>query len=241
MVDTQLVSGQGVKAYRCLTRETQEGDGESEMSYTLNLPETFIKANNARLDTGVTSICIPGGSAVRNEFSAPDFVVIPPNANIKIVESSTRQVRRLAHTGTQSTLIVRVSTPTESVTDSAAIITNTTFGIGGQKYSMAAQFNSCSDRKLKFVPASGFSVISNGVIELLLSESVAGRNIFDLGNPIIVAVKALLGIQNLNAAFSNVIVCMPFGTTFHAGGSNKWIAFAYVPGQFSYYNNGKKI
>ena len=239
MVDIQVAGGRAVKTYRCLTRETQEGDGESEMSYTLNLPDYFVNANKVTLDTGVSNICIPGGSAVRNEFSKPDFVVIPSTATIKFVESSSRRVRRLAKTGTRSTLIVRVTSPTESNTESASNLANAAFGIGGQQYSMSAQFNSCSAGKLNFVPASGFNDISNGVIELLLEESVTGRNIFDLENPMTIAVKTLLGIPDLYSAFSNVIFCMPFGTTFKAGGSKNWLAYAYTPGQFSYYNKGE--
>ena len=241
MVDIQVSGGQGVKTYRCLTRETQEGDGESEMSYTLNLPSYFINANKAKLDTGVSNICIPGGSAVRNEFSKPDFVVIPSGSSIKFVEDRTRHVRRLAQSGNRTTLIVRVSSSNDTHTDSAAILANAAFGVGGQQYSMSSQFNSCSAGKLNFVPASGFNVISNGVVELLLNESVVGKNIFDLENPMTIAVKNLLGVSDLYSTFSNVIFCMPVGTTFKAGGSNGWIAYAYVPGQFSYYNNGKSV
>ena len=238
VVDIQLASSEIVKTYRCLTRESQEGDGESEMSYTLNLPEYFVNASKITLDTGVSNICILGGSAVRNEFSKPDFVVIPSNASIRFVERSARHLRRLAQTGTRTTLIVRVTTPSESITESAAVLANAAFGTGGQQYSMSAQFNSCSAGKLNFVPASGFNIISNGVMELSLTESITGQNIFNLENPMTIAVKTLLSISDLYSAFSNVIFCMPFGTTYQAGGSKNWLAYAYVPGRFSYYNNG---
>ena len=51
--------------YRCITDETQEGDGESEMAYSINLPTAFVVANKEKLNTGVSSICIIGGSAIR--------------------------------------------------------------------------------------------------------------------------------------------------------------------------------
>ena len=239
MVHVQLPGGQGSRAYRCLTRETQEGDGESDMSYTLNLPESFIQANKATLDTGISNICIRGGSAVRNEISSPDFVVIPSTASISFVESSTRHVRRLAQTGTRTTLIVRVTSLGGPNADSAALLANAAFGIGGQPYSMSAQYTSCSAGKLNFIPASGFGIITDGVMELTLTVSVVGTNIFDLENPMTIAVSTLLGIPSLSAAFSNIIFCMPAGTTFFAGGKNDWLAYAYRPGQFSYYNYGK--
>ena len=147
------------------------------MSYTLNLPEAFINTNKDMLDTGLSNICILGGSAIRNDLSKPDFVIIPSRASITFVEDSTRHVRRLTHTGTRTTLIVRVTSATESVPESAAILADVAFGVGGQQYSMSDQFSSCSAGKLNFVPASGFSLIANGVIELLLRATVVGTNI----------------------------------------------------------------
>ena len=237
MVHIQLADRQGAKVYRCLTRETQEGDGESEMSYTLNLPISFINTNKVRLDTGISNICILGGSAVRNESSKPDFVVIPSGASITFVEDSARHVRRLVQTGTRTVLIVRVSSSNESVVDSAANLTNAAFGIGGQNYSMSSQYSSCSAGKLNFVPASGFRPITNGVIELLFNATFAGADISSFENPITIAVKTLLNISDLDTAFSNVIFCVPFGTL--SDGEADWIAYGYTPGEFSYYNDGK--
>ena len=209
------------------------------MSYTLNLPISFINANKGRLDTGISNICILGGSAVRNELSKPDFVVIPSRASITFVEDSARHVRRLALTGTRTTLIVRVSSPTESVVVSAANLANAAFGIGGQQLSFAAQYNSCSAGKLNFVPASGFTLITNGVMELLLNSTFVGENISDLENPMTIAVKTVLNVLDLNSAFSHVIFCVPSGT--FSSGQNDWVAYAYTPGEFSYYNDGKWI
>ena len=237
MVHIQFADRQGAKVYRCLTRETQEGDGESEMSYTLNLPLSFINANKAKLDTGISNICILGGSAVRNELSKPDFVVIPSRASITFVEGSARHVRRLVQIGTRTALIVRVSSSNETVVDSAASLTNAAFGIGGQQRSFAAQYNSCSAGKLNFVPASGFSLITNGVMELLLNTTFANVETSAFENPLTIAVKSLLNISDLDVAFSHVLFCIPFGTVF--GGSNTWAAYADTPGQFSYYNDGK--
>ena len=76
-----------------------------------------------------------------------------------------------------------MSSPSESIPESAAILADAAFGVGGQQYSMSPQFNSCSAGKLNFVPASGFSLITNGVMELMLSATVVGTNIFDLQNP----------------------------------------------------------
>jgi hypothetical protein len=76
------------------------------------------------------------------------------------------------------------------------------------------------------------------VIELQLNASVNNTNIFDLENTMKTAVKALLSVTDLGSTFSNIMFCMPYGTTFNANGSKNWLAYAYVPGQYSYYNNG---
>ena len=72
--------------YRCITDETQEGDGESEMAYSINLPTAFVVAYKEKLDTGVSSICIIGGSAIRTAFGKPDYVIIPPKLEFTLLQ-----------------------------------------------------------------------------------------------------------------------------------------------------------
>ena len=226
--------------YRCITDETQEGDGESEMAYSINLPTAFVVANKEKLDTGVSSICIIGGSAIRTAFGKPDYIVIPPNAGIHFVASLSNRDRHLAQTGSRSVLVVRVTAPSSTQSASSTSLADATFGTGGQQYSMASQYSSCSAGKLTYVPASGYpGKVTNGVIDLLLPATVNNTNIFDLENSMKNSVKASLGVADLGNTFSNIMFCMPYGTTFYAGGSKNWLAYAYVPGQYSYYNNGE--
>jgi hypothetical protein len=243
VVDGQLHGGQVARSYRCLTDESQEGDGESEMSYTLNIPDRFLTNNNkAKLDTGSSTICIIGGSAVRTPFGKPDFVVIPDQAVIRFIKSldNSSWRRSLVQTGTRTVLLVRVTAPSSSQSSSAAVLASTTFGTGGQTYSMAGQYSSCSAGKLNFVAASGYgSIIQNGVMDLALPSSIVNQSIFDLENSMTTAVKNALPVSDLYTAFSNVIFCMPDGTTFNVGGSKDWLAYAYLGGKFSYFNNGK--
>jgi hypothetical protein len=210
------------------------------MSYRLDLPSSFIKANIETLSTGVSTICIIGGSAVRTEFASPDFVIIPQGADIHFVENfGDRNRRRLQRLGTKKVLVVRVSTPSESYSSSSAVLANTTFGIGGATTSFTSQFSACSIGKLTFAPGSGYPGITNGVLELVLSQSVAGLVIGNLENSMTIAVQNLLGVSSLRAVFDHVLFCMPTGTYNSNGGSLSWLAYAYVPGWASYYNNGK--
>ena len=105
---------------------------------------------------------------------------------------------------------------------------------------MASKYSSCSAGKLTFVAASGYpDKVTNGVIDLLLPATVNNTNIFDLENSMKNSVKASLGVADLGNTFSNIMFCMSYGTTYLAGGSKNWLAYAYVPGQYSYYNNGE--
>ena len=226
--------------YRCITDATQEGDGESEMAYTINLPTAFVVAHKEKLDTGVSSICIIGGSAIRTAFGKPDYIIIPLNAGIHFVASLSNRDRHLAQTGSRSVLVVRVTAPSSTQSASSTILADATFGTGGQQNSMASQYSSCSAGKLKYVAASGYpGKVTNGVIDILLPATVNNINIFDLEDSMKNAVKPSLGVADLGNTFSYIMFCMPYGTTFLAGGSKDWIGYAYTPGQYSYQNNGE--
>ena len=226
--------------YRCITDETQEGDGDSEEAYSINFPTAFFIAHKERLDSNISRICIIGGSAIRTEFGKPDYIVIPPNAGIHFVASLSNRDRLLAQTGSRSVLLVRVTAPSSTQSASSTSLADATFGTGGQQYSMASQYSSCSAGKLTFVAASGYpGKVLNGVLDIYFYESINYFDIFDLENSMITAVKASLGVADLGSTFSNIMFCMPYGTTFYSGGSKDWLAYAYVPGQYSYYNNGE--
>ena len=227
-----------ISTYRCITDETQEGDGASEMAYSITLPTAFVIAHKKKLDSGISSICIIGGSAVRTEFGKPDYIVIPLNAGIHFVARGVNRDRHLAQIGNRSVLIVRVTAPSSTQSNSAARLANEAFGSGGQLYSMASQYSLCSAGKLTFVAASGYpGKVLNGVLDIYFYESINYFDIFDLENSMTNAVKNYLGVSDLGNTFSNIMFCMPYGTT--RDGNQDWLGYAYITGQFSYYNNGK--
>jgi hypothetical protein len=236
-----LADFQGYESYRCLTDEKQEGDNESEMSYSLNLPSSFISQNKDLLDTGLSSICIQGGSAVRTDFGSPDYVIIPPGAIIRVVPTRARHQRRLVDTTgaiRRSVLLVRVSTPNETYVDSATVLANVTFGVGGQQTHLASQFRACSAEKFTIAAADGFpNSIVDGVMELKLSSTVSGLNVRNLENTMVTMVKDVLGVSDLKTTFDNVLFCMPPGTRDQKG--QNWLAYTYQFGAFSFYNNGQ--
>jgi len=238
VVDVQLPGGRGAKSYSCVTESTQEGDGESEMSYTLTFPQEFIhkRSNKAKIDTGASTICIAGGSAVRTDFGTPDYVVIPSGAAIFFVHGKNIFQRRLAEVGIRSVLVVRVSTKVEEPTQSAVVFANETFGIGGQHVSLASQYKSCSFGKLMFVPAATTKLIKNGVMELKLHQSIKGLDARNLENLMNLRTKGLLGVNSLGSAYSHILFCLPYGTRMN--NMTGWIAYGVTGGKYSYYNDG---
>jgi len=240
VVHIMMADDTGVSNYRCFTDETQESDGKSEMSYSINLPMHFVNRNKVMLDSGVSTICIVGGSAIRTEFGKPDYVVIPPNADIHFVASrNINRQRRLTQTfGSRTVLVVLVKAPDSLQSNSVRSLANGTFGIGGQQYSVASQYSSCSAGKLNFIPASGYPTrITNGVINIALPSSINDIYISDLENSMKIAAKVLLGINDLNNHFSHIMFCMPRGTKIKGNDAKTWSAYGITPGQYSYYNN----
>jgi hypothetical protein len=237
LINVQLVDGRDAESYRCLTEASQEGDGLSGMAYDLLLPSYFVNANKAKLDSGVSTICIPGGSAVRGAFGEQDFVVIPPRTEITFAKGRTYRQRRLVQTGTRSVLAVRVTTPFSSPSATLDKFADSVFGAGGQQYSMASQYSACSFGKLSFVPGVG-SGVTNGTIELALAQTIEGLNIRNIENSLVSELQVLLQVPNLDE-FDNVIFCLPYGSTFtySTGDSLGWIAYSFKPGKLSYYNN----
>jgi len=235
VMSTDGISSSG---YRCLTDKMQEGRQESEMSYSINFPSTFVSDYKFLLDSGVSTICIISGSAIRTEFGKTDYILIPPNADIHFVASRENRRRQLVQTtGNRTVLIVRVTAPGSAQSNTRASLANAAFGSGGQQNSFAAQYSACSARKLQFVAASGFeSMITNGVIDLALPAPVNGIYTSSLANDMISSIKNTLGVTNLGTTFSNIMFCMPIGTISRANNSTNWVSSTTILGQYSYYN-----
>ena len=224
-----------VESYRCVTDEDQEGDGEAEMSYELNLPSYFIEAHKATLDSGVSTICIPGGTAIRTpDLIEPDVVSIPFGADIRFVEGRPQNQRHLIASGKQSVLVVRVTSQSSTQSLSSVTLANSIFGVGGLQFNMASQFSACSSGKVDYGPATG-SIVTNGVMDLFLDQKITNMGPA-LENQLIAAAKVLLGVDKLETSFANILFCMPSGI-LNSGG-NAWVAYSYSPGQFSFYNDG---
>ena len=181
------------------------------------------------LQTGLASVCVPGGRAIRSQNSTiPDQIVIPEGADIRLIFGGQDPGEGVdLGLGTRRVLVVRVSGTGESPVESIERIAGAVFGLGSQPLtnSMRAQFRRCSFSKLDIVPASGFPELYNGVVDIELDYSLQGRNIFSVQRDATRAVAIALGVISLGDNFDHVMFCFARGTRYGRAGS-EWLAFA---------------
>ena len=162
-------------------------------------------------------------------------IMTTPSTEVTI-EDLGEQIRRLeAVTGTRSIVIFRITTPDASPTYSAARIADAFFGIDGDSNNMRGRFAACSMNKLIFNPGTGNGFV-NGVQELSIINNARGTNVHSLVNSITNAIIIKFR-SSLRHAYTHVVYALPRGTTYDVGGSDKWLAFAYINSYLSVYND----
>ena len=159
-----------------------------------------------------------------------------PTTEVIIEDLGNKGNRRLGDSsGIRSIVIFRVSFDDASPSNSATQIADAFFGIDGDSNNMRGRFAACSMNKLIFNPGTGNGFV-NGVQELRLDRSGVGSNVHDIVNAITATVKSQFG-SSLRSTYSNVVYALPRGTTYNVNGTDKWLAFAYLRGFLSVYND----
>lgn len=163
----------------------------------------------------------------------PPFRLQQPTAELTLGLDSPRTV-----------LIVRVlgDSGAEQPAESRNLLAGAVFGLGSEAFpnSMRAQYNRCSFGKLDLRPATGFSQISNGVMDVRLGYSLQGRLIYSIRTDVRAEAANLLGVGTLDETFDHVMFCVAPGTNAGTTGgtSRSWTAFATRPGSESYIASG---
>jgi hypothetical protein len=169
-------------------------------------------------------------------------IYIPDVSTITVVEGfRSRHRRRLdAITGQHETLVVRVTINDIGPNPLSDALAGSVFGLGGNvpDQTMTGQYNACSFGKLQFYPASGTN-IWNGVVDISISgDELKILSLISQGT-LSDAVKAIIpsGVSP-----EHIMYVLPYGTQFpkNAAGTEfttNWVAFAYVGGYTSYYND----
>ena len=222
--------------FHCLTNANGEVGILADIPYQIDLPEDFVEEHMMELQSGLSTVCIPGGRAIRFPNSAiPDQVVIPEGADLRLFLGVEEPSER---SGNRTVLVVRVSGTTESPEESEERMKGAVFGVGSQQLanSMRAQFRRCSFSKIDFIPASGFDQFHDGVVSVLMDYSLQNRDTFQVLNGAMRSVSELLQIDSLRRSFDHVIFCIARGTVYGRRGT-EWLAFADVAGWLSVFNS----
>jgi hypothetical protein len=162
-------------------------------------------------------------------------ITTTPSTKVIIEDLGNQGIRRLGDvTGTRSIVIFRVTFNDASPTNSVTEIADAFFGPGSNN--MKGRFAACSMNELIFNPGTGNGFGDIGVQELSVSTNGVGSNVHDIVNVITNAVKDQFG-SSLRNTYDHVVYALPKGSTFNVGGSNRWLAFAYVKSYLSVYND----
>ena len=227
--------------FECLRKSDGQASGiSSEIPFQIDLPQEFVDEHATQLQSGLSTVCIRGGTIDFPNATAPGQVVIPDGADLELIaggqDSDEDEGLGL---GNRTVLVVRVSGTAESPDETVQRMQGAVFGLGGQPLpnSMSAQFARCSFSKIEFIPASGFDQFDNGVLNIQLDSRIQGREALGVMVDATDAVKAILEVEFLRGSFDHIIFCMARGTTY--AGRLEWTAFATVNGWRSVFNSGR--
>jgi hypothetical protein len=168
--------------------------------------------------------------------AAEPVVSTTPSTEVTIEDLGDKSglFRRLGSiTGTKSIVIIRVTTNDGSASKSKEQIANSFFGTGGDSNTLRSRYLECSMGKLEFVAGTGHDFV-NGVAELTISHPSSGINIMALQAQVTTALIAKYG-SSLRDTYDHVVYSVPRGTTI--GGTDGWLAFAYMNSYLSVYND----
>lgn len=148
-------------------------------------------------------------------FSFADFVYCDRNGTRKL---STLN-RRL--------LVVRVVAPDASTTASVDELSDSVFGLRGDKYNLRNQYRACSFNQLVFDPVVNASYgVFGGVKEVRISQKIKNAT----SSVVEKAVTKAIGGGKPSFA-DNVMYCLPPGTL------GSWLAYGYTNSWLSVYND----
>lgn len=162
-------------------------------------------------------------------------LVLPENANINAIlaprgaGSNAGNGRRLAVVeGDKSVLVVRVNAPDFSTSSSVSVLSDNVFGTTDDSVNLKSQYEACSYNKLRLNPTAD-SRATNGVYEVSISRKTKRASRESIEDAVVSQLTRELGY--LPREFDHVMLCLPPRT------SGSWIAYAYVNGWLSVYND----
>ena len=242
-IDFETPQSSGGFRFECL----QKGNGEdadifAEIPFQINLPQDFVEEHITHLQSGLSTLCVPGGRPIRFPNSTlPGQVVIPEGADIELIRGGQAPGEGGGRGfGNRTVLVVRVSGTSESPVETLEEMRGAVFGLGRQALanSMKAQYGRCSFSKINFVPALGFDQFENGALNIQLNYRLQGKEALGVMDDALEAATEVLGVGSLGGSFEHVIFCIARGT-FYSEGGFEWTAFALLNSWRSVFNSGQ--
>ena len=191
-----------------------------------------IASSIANATSGETTLTV--SEAVVDTDSPRMF--IPEDAHVKVgiapavaTRTEVRQRRLTKTTGVLNTLVIRVSDKNNVQPD--ASISRLKNDVFEDASSLKTQTEACSYGKVEIKPFKGNTpnnqYIGNGVVDVKIDYTI-GSNAGGLDQAALKAAKEQLGDLD-HSMFDLVMFCFPPGDNF--------LAFAYLGGKYSFYNN----
>ena len=243
-VDDPSLSDDDGFLFECLLKSDGEASGiSSEIPFQIDFPQEFVNDHITELLSGLSTVCVRGGTTNVSNATLPGQVVIPEGAGLQLFpggQDTDEEEGLDLDNQTRTVLVVRVQGTGESPVETVERMQGAVFGLGGQPLanSMKAQYSRCSFSKIDFIPASGFDQFDNGVINIQLNSRLQGRGALGVMDDATDAVKGILGVEFLRGRFDHVIFCIARGT-FTTDGGFEWTAFATLNGWRSVFNSGR--
>ena len=219
--------------------EPEYEDGVSGMAYVLDeteFPVGFFTEDFEISETLLTmSAAVKKNGKLGRVLSPAQGATVKKEKKEKKEKKNQRKLRggrrELAPTMGTSTLLVLYAIPPDVSNDRTAVqLANDIFGIGDNPdpVNVRSQMLACSRGQLDYVPAAGDPRIVNGVMEVPITQNVAGVASGDAVNWVKAEAQSLLGTAIDINSFTQIMVVLPDEVSW--GGAAAW---AYLPGKLS--------
>jgi hypothetical protein len=191
------------------------------------LPQSALDQYRTTIQSGTAHFCIP------NKYKVGRAFVVPADSQLELLQRRNLLSHKDFTIGTKRVLAVRVTSSSgEEPDETVEEIGQAVFGTNWDPSTLAQpsatvfqQYQAVSHGQLQLVQAKGNN-ISNGILQVKLNETIAGKEIQrDLISGILAATQAAVGVD-LSKVAEHFIFCIPNSSLLD--GTDTWTAFTYL-------------
>ena len=163
--------------------------------------------------------------------------VVTTTAQTQVSVEDMGMTRKLAGAtiGPRTMVIFRVSGADVAPSKTSAEIADAFFGSAGDPNNLKSRYDACSFGKLQMNPGTGPD-FTNGVAEITIATRMVGSENIAIQDVVTQAIIAKYG-SSLRDKYDHVVYALPRGTRMGKGGTDRWLAYAYMNSYLSVYND----